>query len=96
MRALIFLAACSHAAPKPVGPTLVRIVDMPKREPVACYLPDLPEPPEPLISVPEDPVINRVMVHAREFADALAWMQSVRGWSVEVKDCLRKLGADPW
>lgn len=36
-------------------------------------------------------VIDRVMVHRRDYAETLAYLHDVRSWSQQVHECLGKL-----
>lgn len=99
MRLTLFtlLVGCAHVAPVQLPKVLpVAITAWPGRPTIDCMLPDLPDPPVALIQNVEEPIIGRVMVHKREFDELLSWATNVRGWSMEVKECLQKLGVNVW
>lgn len=58
-----------------------------------CYIDELPAEPElkEITSDQSADVIDRVMVHRRDYAETLAYLHDVRSWSQQVRECLGKL-----
>lgn len=80
------------ATPKPIQ---VHIANLPKHEPVRCYLGEMPEPPEPLaLKFEDDNIITRTTVNIRQYNDLVAWAKDLGHWVWTVNECMALLSGD--
>lgn len=89
---MLFLVACSHAAPKPTT-AQITITNWPEHDKVHCYFQEIPSPPEPLI-VGDGIGMDRIVVHQRDWNAMVQWLADFRMHVSEIKDCLREVGAE--
>lgn len=62
--------------------------------PVACILEDVPKPPEPLVlDFENDNVIDRAMVHLRDYDLMITYAHDMATWGNLIGLCLRRLVA---
>lgn len=64
----------------------VEIVKLPELD--ACYMPELPDPPEQMLTASED-VMKRMHIHRREFEDLLEHLRWWRHWAEYIQECLK-------
>jgi hypothetical protein len=79
---LVFLLACSHAAPKPVEPPHVAYVSPP-----SCNLPELPEPIAPTIV--GWPTPDEIVVSKSDMVAVLSYVQALHDWVFAAAACIQ-------
>ena len=84
---LLLLFACSQ--PKPSS---ISFYSQPKAPTAWCYIDAPPVAPE-LKELDSETanIVDRVMIHRRDYAEAIAYMHDQEIWDQQVKECLGKL-----
>lgn len=92
---LVLIAGCSLFVPKKPIPVAI-VMPIPGTRPT-CVLEDVPTPPDFLSDVgsSDNPdVIDRVMVHRRDYYNMIQFAHEVATWIERAQKCLHDLSQD--